>query len=305
LISQNYLLSEPYFDEFWDVKKPESTWASLAKAPVIRNVVSLSNYSAGFFAWFGFVGLTWLALVLKDIMNRKRLPQHLWPQIERQGWNKTRCLLPGAAVPLLIFGFFAIFSKVEANWAIMAVPSLSAFMVPLFRSHTRLLYASVLAHLIIACALWLHLSSNVFAIPPHKDRIRKETAGFAQMASWLRAQNPPAVFADKFQWVAMLHFYGGEPSIRQWPGVTRDSEYTRGKMWTMDAESYRSLDEFLLMTSDTPAPFLIDFHLQSVVKLQVCWDQNLARETLIVGEKTPCDSPIRRAFAYRYQKIKD
>lgn len=305
MISQNYVLSAPFADAFWDVKKPETTWTSLAKAPVIKNLISLGDYGAGIVGWFGFVGLCWLGLGLRGLLKKQIQAQDLWPRMERQGWQKTRCLLPGAAVPLFFFCFFAISSKVEANWATMAVPSLSALMVPLFRAQTRLLYVSVLGHITLAVALWLHLSNNVFSIPPHKDRIRKETAGFAQMSAWLADQHTSALFADKFQWVAMLHFYGREHSLRQWPGITRDSEYTRNKIWTMDAEDYQSLDDFLLITSDSPAPFLIDFHLQSIVKLQVCWDKRQAREILLVADQALCEAPIRRAFANRYQRIKD
>jgi len=67
-------------------------------------------------------------------------------------------------------------------------------------------------------------------LPQTIASVLRETNGYPALAAHLDTLDPAHLFADRYQTVAMLNFYGAGVPVSQWPGLTRPSEYGLGKI---------------------------------------------------------------------------
>jgi hypothetical protein len=139
-------------------------------------------------------------------------------------------LAASALVPLLLFGAVAAVGSVEANWAALyivgAAPLVAAAVGPL----ARWAVGAALVNVLLLSLYAAHAATAALPLPQTADRVLRETNGYPALAAHLDTLDPAHLFADRYQTVAMLNFYGAGVPVSQWPGLTRPSEYGLGKI---------------------------------------------------------------------------
>jgi hypothetical protein len=215
-----------------------------------------------------------------------------------------------ALVPLGLFALVALGSEVEANWAapylIGAVPFIARLLRRGFDSGvdggvTAWALAAAAGNLIL---ISLYVSYAVTAFPPLPDaagRVLRESHGFAELADYT-ARLPEPVIADRYQFAAMLNFYQPQLAVSQWPGITRPSEYGRGRIAPLPNPQALRQTGFWLLTGKFSPPEITGFDAVETRSLYRCPD---GRFTVIDGAATwdagGCDEPINGWRLYRYR----
>src|SRR5690606_32740854 len=117
-------------------------------------------------------------------------------------------------------------SKVEANWPAIYMLGAAAFLTPPLERFKNLVYACAALNVLVILVYALHAHSPFLPVKPRKDRILRDTAGFAEVADYSRTLSDTMLF-DTYQSGVMLSFYQPELKVAQWPGITRMSEFVR------------------------------------------------------------------------------
>ena len=132
-------------------------------------------------------------------------------QTTRQSKNQATDLLPlhvaAVGVPLILFGFLALFTKVEANWSGMYCVSAGLLAVAYCPLSTRMLSIGAMFNSVLLLLVVGHIHFGLFASRPHRDRLLLETSGYRELTELVAKLDHP-VFGDTYQVSAMLGFYG-------------------------------------------------------------------------------------------------
>jgi 4-amino-4-deoxy-L-arabinose transferase-like glycosyltransferase len=151
-------------------------------------------------------------------------------QLHAQLSAQARVLLAGAAlVPLLLFGVIAARGPVEPNWAALYIIGAAPLLAAAVRPLARWAVAAAAVNLLLLSLYAVHAATAALPLPHGTDRLLRETHGYRALAEQLSGREEP-FFADRYQTVAMLNFYGGRSPVSQWPGLTRPSEYGLGRI---------------------------------------------------------------------------
>jgi len=213
-------------------------------------------------------------------------------------------LSAAALVPLGLFALIALGSEVEANWAAPYLVGAAPFVARLLRrwmSRWALIAAAGNLALISLYVLYA-----VTAFPPLPDaagRALRESQGFEELAAYA-ARLPAPVIADRYQFAAMLNFYQPQLRVSQWPGITRPSEYGRGKIAPLpDPEALRQTGFWLLARKFSP-PEIAGFEAVETRSLYSCPDGRFsAIDGASAWEAGGCDDPANVWRLYRYQAV--
>jgi 4-amino-4-deoxy-L-arabinose transferase-like glycosyltransferase len=142
----------------------------------------------------------------------------------------ARALLQAATwFPLGFFALLSLASDVEANWPLMYLLAAPALLIPFWRRIRPWVAAAALGNLLLVSLYGIHAATLALPLSEGQNRILRETHGFAELAATAAALDAP-VYADRYQDTAMLRFYAPGIQATQWPGLTRPSEYLRGKI---------------------------------------------------------------------------
>jgi 4-amino-4-deoxy-L-arabinose transferase-like glycosyltransferase len=213
----------------------------------------------------------------------------------------------GVVVPLGVFGLLTFVSKVEANWSAMYVVAAAPLLARWALRAPRVTAACAAANVLVASVAVLHARVGVLPSPrPHRDRLLVETHGYDALAAELAKLQGP-VFADSYQITAMTRFYRPELKTRQWPGITRDSEFLRAARFTdVTAEDLAKHGVFWLVTTDAVPPRLPGFAVDDMAQLRDCQAGGLqvinARSLTQDGDvvESRCKPPIHEWYLVRY-----
>ena len=211
-------------------------------------------------------------------------------------------LSAAALVPLGLFAIVALGSDVEANWAAPYLVGAAPFVALLLRRWVggwALIAAA--GNLILFSLYVLYAVTGFPALPDAAGRVLRESRGFDQLAAYV-ARLPEPVVADRYQFAAMLNFHQPQLAVSQWPGITRPSEYGRGRIAPLpDPDALQQTGFWLLARKFSP-PEIAGFEAVETRSLYSCPD---GRFTVVDGpaawEAGGCDDPANVWRLYHYQ----
>ncbi|MBK5941325.1 hypothetical protein CCR96_19130 [Halochromatium roseum] len=213
-----------------------------------------------------------------------------------------------ALVPLGLFALVALGSEVEANWAAPYLIGAAPFVALLLRRSAgrglgidgwALLAAA--GNLVLISIYVLHAVTAFPPLPDAPGRAMRETRGFEKLAGYSARLTEPVV-ADRYQFAAMLNFYQPQLAVSQWPGITRPSEYGRGRIAPLPDPQVLQQTGFWLLARKFSAPEIAGFEAVEIRSLYSCPD---GRFTAVDGaaawEAGGCDDPANVWRLYRYR----
>ncbi|NEX16243.1 MAG: glycosyltransferase [Halochromatium sp.] len=211
-------------------------------------------------------------------------------------------LSAAALVPLGLFALIALGSEVEANWAAPYLVGAAPFVALLLRRWMGGWALIAAAGNLALISLYVLYALTAFPpLPDAAGRALRESQGFEELAAYA-ARLPEPVIADRYQFAAMLNFYQPQLRVSQWPGITRPSEYGRGKIRPLpDPAALRQTGFWLLARKFSP-PEIAGFEAVETRSLYSCPD---GRFSAVIGaaawEAGGCDDPANVWRLYRYQ----
>jgi len=238
-----------------------------------------------------------------ELYRRRKSGIHDGPQISAD----LRPLFVGATVlPLAVFGLLALKSKVEANWSAMYVLGAAVLLVPYAATRIRAVTIAAGVNVALLLLAIVHARAGLFPTRPHKDRVLLETHGYPALASLAATLDAP-VFADTYQIAAAVRFHAPELSVRQWPGVSRDSELVRNPALADIRPEALASSGFWLLTTDLPPPRLPGFAPESLTQLRDCLHAPL-QQLSGADARNPevrCRKAVHTWYAARYRPHRD
>nr|WP_245232367.1 glycosyltransferase family 39 protein [Thiorhodococcus minor] len=202
-------------------------------------------------------------------------------------------LIAAAAFPLIFFALVSWGSEVEANWPAMYLMA-AAPLVALWLHPVRAWAAAgVGVNLLLVSLYAFHAATDALPLPDSQNRILRETHGFEALARIAAGLDAP-VYADRYQTTAMLRFYQPDLETSQWPGLTRPSEYLRGRIAPRVAPKAVTTP-FWLVTRFGAPPEIPGFLPQRQRLLFDC-----PRAPLTEGAEPPCRRPLHSWRLYLY-----
>ncbi|MEA3643779.1 MAG: glycosyltransferase family 39 protein [Lamprobacter sp.] len=213
-----------------------------------------------------------------------------------------------ALMPLSLFALIALGSEVEANWAAPYLVGAAPFIALLLQRSAGHGIGSDGWALIAAAGnlvlISIYVLYAVTAFPPLPDavgRALRETQGFETLADY-SARLPEPVVADRYQFAAMLNFYQPQLAVSQWPGITRPSEYGRGKIAPLPDPQALRQSGFWLLARKFSAPEITGFEALEIHSLYSCPDGRFsAIDGAAAWEAGGCDDPANVWRLYRYR----
>ncbi|HSO81712.1 glycosyltransferase family 39 protein [Thiocapsa sp.] len=252
---------------------------------------SLSDYLGTQLAFWGLIAIP---MLLAPLINRARRNQ---PSQEMAGIlaRHAKPLLWAATLfPLGFFALVATGSEVEPNWPAVYLISAAPLAALLLRNLRPWVLTAALGNLLLLSLYAFHSATAALPLGDSQNRVLRETHGFRELAEIVGKLEEP-VYADRYQTTAMLRFYA--PSLdttTQWPGLTRPSEYLRGRIAPqLDPESVDS--PFWLVSGFGAPPAIAGFRSDTHRRLFDCAGQRL-RE----AAEAPCSRPLHTWNLYRY-----
>lgn len=233
------------------------------------------------------------------------LPILLAPWIGRRelGRSDSRLTTPGRTLllaaslfPLGFFALVALISEVEANWPAMYLLGAAPLAALWLRRARRWAWMAALANLALATLYAIHAATAALPLPDSQNRLLRETHGFAELAEIAAGLDAP-VHTDRYQLTAMLRFHRPDlVATSQWPGLTRPSEYLRGRIAPrIDPQSVTA--PFWLLTRSGAPPELPGFSIKAERRLFDCPGRSLSE-----GAEPPGCRPLHRWSLYRYER---
>jgi 4-amino-4-deoxy-L-arabinose transferase-like glycosyltransferase len=137
------------------------------------------------------------------------------------------------AIPMAFFLVQSVRGPLEGNWALVCYlgvwPVAARWFDGLASPTRRVLLAAGAFAIPLGGVLLLtvHLIEPLPVIPPHHDRVTRQTVKVdlaARVAAELRQREPLPVYVPTYQWTALLRFHGVD--ARQLDGVSRPSHFT-------------------------------------------------------------------------------
>lgn len=211
-----------------------------------------------------------------------------------------------ALVPLGLFALVALGSEVEANWAAPYLVGAAPFVALLLRHHlgrkaSRWTLIAAAGNLLLISLYAVHAVTAFPPLPDAAGRVLRESRGFEKLASYA-ARLPEPVVADRYQFAAMLNFHQPQLAVSQWPGITRPSEYGRGRIAPLPDPGALQQTGFWLLAHKFSPPEIAGFEAVETRSLYSCPD---GRFTVIDGpaawEAGGCDDPANVWRLYHYQ----
>jgi 4-amino-4-deoxy-L-arabinose transferase-like glycosyltransferase len=254
----------------------------------VERLGSLLGYLGTQLGLWGLLALPILALPwLGRVAGPKDRGSGLLPQ--------ARALLGAAAlVPLGLFALVSLASEVEPNWPAMyllgAAPLLARPLLPI----RRWVYAAAGVNLLLATLYGVQGATGALPLPEGQNRIVRETQGFRELAAVAGRLDAP-VYADRYQWVAMLRFYNPGLGATQWPGIARPSEYLLGRI-APRVEPASVDGPFWLLASRAQAPEIPGFAPGERRTLRLC-----PGRPLVEGDEPGCARPLAHWHLIRYR----
>jgi hypothetical protein len=237
-------------------------------------------------------GLIALPILLAPWLGRREAGQS-----DSRLTTSGRWLLPAASLfPVGFFALVALISEVEANWPAMYLLAAAPLMALWLRRVRHGAWMAALANLALVTLYAIHAATAALPLPDSQNRILRETHGFAELAE-IAADLDAPVHADRYQLTAMLRFYRPDlTATSQWPGLTRPSEYLRGRIAPrIDPQTVTA--PFWLLTRSGAPPELSGFSVTVARRLFDCPGQPLSE-----GSESPCRRPLHRWSLYRYER---
>jgi 4-amino-4-deoxy-L-arabinose transferase-like glycosyltransferase len=205
-------------------------------------------------------------------------------------------LYAAAFAPILFFAPLSPFTKIEANWPALAMPGcalLMAVYVVQFRSYKY---------------VWFHIGLNLVALASvalafkfgslKQNRLVQESTGYAELSRWLASQNLAQVAVSSYQLTGMVKWNAPRLEVFQWPGVTRDSEFTRESNLSK-IEGWQN--GFTLVTSEEMPSHIPGFMMQTLSKAVACRGQ--AFQVVGVSNARSCLDPAKEWWISSYVPI--
>jgi 4-amino-4-deoxy-L-arabinose transferase-like glycosyltransferase len=206
----------------------------------------------------------------------------------------ARALLhSGTWFPLGFFALVSLGSDVEANWPLMYLLAAPPLLVLPWRRQRPWIVALALGNLVLVSLYGLHAATAAFPLPEGQNRILRETHGFRELAELAAGLDGP-VYADRYQDTAMLRFYAPGIQATQWPGLTRPSEYLRGRIAPQVGPDAIQ-GPFWLITRGRSAPELTGLGIHARRTLVDC-----PGKELVETDELPCAKPLHVWSLYRY-----
>ena len=273
-----------YFKEGLEPKKPKKE-----KSPWQKFQRRVSEF------WGAQLGLFGALIPLLFFLRRR-------PSREGFNTNITRLLQGATWVPIGIFGFVALFQKVEANWTAPFLFSASLLIANYCYNKTKLVILGSIVNLTALAFIVITAShGDSLNLPLKKGRALQETHGFRQLADATDASLP--LYAETYQITSIMTYYRGK-SVSQWPGLTRHSEWTRRR--AMTSHSFADLNKigsFQLITHRVDAPSIKGFHATNMKEIRNCYPEIVVTEAWSTKRFTPpCGKPLFTWYLTSYQK---
>src|SRR5262245_22591253 len=256
----------------------------------------IPGYVLALLAVWGALLVPIAQLALARLRRLPRAPDPIDPRVRP-------LLVAGAAVPAGFFGLVCLAARVEANWPAVyvlgAAPLLAAFCARRLRD--TVVQAAINATLLLAVALYARAPLGAHA----GNRLVRETQGYPELAGLLatRMEGRP-IFGYTHQLVAEINFHAPQLAVRQWPGMTRPSEYLRRAEWSRDTvESLQSAGELWLVIDVPVPPRLPGFGPAHAFAAYLCLGHGLAAiDAFSTAQfEPPCTGrTVHRWLAVRY-----
>ena len=291
-LTMRFQLGHGFSTETGDLLEGGAAPAPGATMTTAERGLSLLEYFATQAGLWGFI-----ALIAALTLLSHRRPAPFRALLVRELDRPARALLTAATLfPLLFFGLVAGFSEVEPNWPaaylIAAAPLAALFL----RGTRRWAALAAGANLLLASLYVYHGATAGLPLPDSQNRILRETHGFEALAAEA-ARLPGPVFADRYQTVAILNFYQPGLGATQWPGITRPSEYLRGRIARgVSAQEIGRAGGFWLITRHARAPELEGYAGAKARELVDCAGMPLQE----AAAELPCAKPLHVWRIYRY-----
>jgi 4-amino-4-deoxy-L-arabinose transferase-like glycosyltransferase len=276
------------------IKKPKRQLSRLERAWQY-----VGDYIGGVAALWGAYALIGLIyFVLKRI---RPLPN------KNTGHNSASLTLikSSVLVPLIFFGLLSPFTKIEANWPAMHMMGLAVWIAVSSPINPKLIFSAFGLHVTLFLSLVLVLLKPDWLPQTRNNRLLLESRGFQSLGHWTQMNSLQMVLAvDSYQLKSTLRFHAPNLEVLQWPGFTRDSEYTRGRDIDLVLErKIRDQKHFsVISNSDTPMT-IPGFEATSFRGIRVCADGTIG----IFSEadpRLPCEKGLREWWITEYTNQK-
>jgi 4-amino-4-deoxy-L-arabinose transferase-like glycosyltransferase len=166
-------------------------------------------------------------------------------------------LVAAAVVPVVFFGLVNLHSPVEPNWPAVYFVAAAVLLATSCGGRLRVTIACSVVNAVLVLTAGFYTRVPVGAAA--ENRVLSETRGYRELAAWLEGIKGP-IFADRHQLIAELNYHAPRLAVRQWPGISRPSEYLRRPEWTAEtAESVRAAGRFWLVAFKPIPPHLPGF----------------------------------------------
>lgn len=279
------------FDD--SIRKPKPEKSRLEKAWQYTG-----DYIGGVAALWGFYSLT----AIISIINRRRHGNHRKLDNKPAGFS---LITIAALFPLIFFGLLSPFTKIEANWPAMHMSALAIWVVWRTPPSSRTLYTVFAGHILVFLSLLVILMNPTLLKATRDNRILLESRGYQSLGFWLvknTVSGPIAV--DSYQLKSSIRLYAPEIEVVQWPGFTRDSEYTRGRPEDQDLErKFLSLPQFTVIATSSSPKMIPGYEVSSYGGIRVCPDGSLS----VFDELNPvltCKKGLREWWVVNYLRQK-
>jgi len=277
----------PGFDEA--IKKPKSEKSALEKAWQYSG-----DYIGGVAGLWGFYAIAWLIWMSRRL--RKKIT--IEPASRPPGFS----LIQNASLfPLIFFFILSPFTKIEANWPAMHMTALAVWMIYVVNPPTRQLAYAFFCHLLLFCLIIVVMLKPEFFSGARNNRLLLESRGYSTLSQWVESTNEQQVIAvDSYQLRSAIEFYAPNVKVVQWPGFTRDSEYTRGRVEDSALEEkIRRQAIIRVVASDSKPKSVPGFEAMNYQGIRVCLDGSIG----VFSEKNPtlpCEKGIREWWITDY-----
>ena len=211
-------------------------------------------------------------------------------------------LMAGTLTPLLLFAAVALTSDVEANWGALYLTCAAPIAAVMLRPLARWAMLAAVTNLLLLSLYAFHAATELLPLPHSAERrIMRETRGYADLADHA-ASLPGPVFADRYPFAAMLNFYRPELAAPQWPGITRPSEYGRGRIAPIPSIATLRGSGFWLVAYKFSPPAIPGFKAVATQSLFTCPQRPLKVVERAAGwDAAGCEHPYQAWRIYRYK----
>jgi len=200
----------------------------------------------------------------------------------------------------MLFGAVSLISDVEANWSALYLACAAPVAAIMLRPLARWAIVAAATNLLLISIYAFHAATALLPLSGAAERIMRETHGYAALADHA-AGLPGPVFADRYAFAAMLNFYRPELAVPQWPGISRPSEYGRGKIEPIPSLDALRRSGFWLVAYKFSPPTIPGFTAVATQSTFDCKGQPLQVVAGGVGWDTAvCDKPYHAWRIYQY-----